>query len=147
VRAEVAHWIAAALFTAAGRQADEPEFTVWESGLATTPEDGYEDVVQTIIASVDFAGRPPTVAMFHEHRRGLMNRERAPHSCPCLGSGLVEVDGQADAWRPCGRCNPAGYERWKKGRFRSKFAGTDPEAADKVAAMRLQLPDPNGGEW
>ena len=146
MRAEVAHWIAAALYTAAGRQADEPELTVWEAGLASTDEEGYEEVVQQIIASVDFAGRPPTVAMFHEHRRGLKGRERAPHTCPCLGSGLVEVDGQADAWRPCGGCNPAGYERWQKRRYVPKFAGTDPGAAEKVDAMRLQLPGLTRGE-
>lgn len=147
MRAEVAHWIAAALYTAAGRQADEPEFTVWEAGLASTDEEGYQDVVAAIIAGVDLARRAPTVALFHEYRRGLKSRDPAPHTCPCLGLGLVEVDPEADSWRPCGRCNPEGYERWKKGRYRPKFAGPDPSSADKVAEMRLQLPDPKGDEW
>lgn len=144
MRADVAKWIAAALYTAAGRVADEPEFTVWQAGLASTDEEGYEEVVAAIIAGVDLGQRPPTVAMFHEHRRGLLARDRAPHTCPCLGVGLVE---EGDGWRPCGRCNPAGYERWKKGRYRTKFVGPDPQASEHVAAMRLQLPDPNGGEW
>lgn len=146
MRAELAHWIAGALYTAAGRVAEEPEFTVWEAGLATTPEDGYEDVVANIIASVDLGQRTPTVALFHEHRRAMHGRERAPHTCPCLGTGLVHVDGQFDAWRPCGGCNPAGYERWKKRRYEPRFASGDPQGAEKVDALRLQLPDLTGGE-
>ena len=145
MRAEVAHWIAAALYVAAGRQAEEPEFTVWEAGLASTDEEGYEEVVQAIIASVDLGQRPPTVALFHEHRRGLLGRrESAPHTCPCLGSGLVETE---DSWRPCGGCNPEGYERWQKGRYRPKFSSPDPKASEHIGAMRLQLPEPSGGEW
>ena len=150
MRAEVAHWIAAALFTSAGREAGEPEFVVWAAGLAGTDEGGYEDVVAHIIANVDLGARPPTPALFHEHRRLLLRGhqpERGVHRCVCQDTGLVEVDGASDEWRPCGRCNPSGYERWKKGRFRPKFAGADPKAAEQVAALRLQLPDRDGGQW
>lgn len=90
----------------------------------------------------------PSFARFREVAKivGRDTSVSAPHTCPCLGVGL-EVDPEADSWRPCERCNPEGYERWKKGRYRPKFAGPDPSSADKVAEMRLQLPDPKGGEW
>lgn len=128
MRTEMAEWVATALFVAAGRQVGEAELLLWGNTLATVDEEGAEEAVNAIIASVDLGLRPPTPALFMEHRRGVLGqRSPAPHTCPCLGIGLVEDGGQEDAWRPCGRCNPAGYERWTKGRFMSRFAGQPSE--------------------
>lgn len=35
----------------------------------------------------------------------------APHECRCLGRSLIESED--GTWRPCDRCNPAGYALWR----------------------------------
>lgn len=148
MRGEVADWIAAALYTAAGRQAEEPEFLIWRTGLSSAPEEGFEEVVEAMIASVDWGVRGvPTPALYLDFHRAQAKRERGVHKCECGGSKLVQVEGEVDAYVPCGRCNPVGRDRWTKGKYAPKFLGISDGQREReaVAALRLQLPDPEFG--
>lgn len=136
----MAEWVAAALYVGAGRQADEAEFSLWANALATVDDQWAEEVVTEILQSVDLGQRTPTPALFLEHRRAWV-KHRAPkeptYACPCLEAGMVPVEGQDDAWRPCRRCNPGGYERWAAGKAAPRFAG-DPPAGSPTRVTDLR---------
>jgi hypothetical protein len=64
-----------------------------------------------------------------EHRYKLLDKARqSPRSVPphdCSG-GMVQItepskDSAGGSWRPCEVCNPAGYERWRNGEYRTKI--------------------------
>lgn len=86
MRAELADWIAAALYVAAGRSADEPEFAVWEAGLASTPEEGAVAATEAMLAEVDLAKHFPTPAAFNAYAR--RERKGTPQ-WPALSPGQL----------------------------------------------------------
>lgn len=167
MRVEMAEWIATALFIGAGRQAGDGEWTVWASALAAVDEDGAEEIVQTILRSVDLGARAPTPALYLEHRRTWLRHQPDPvavpdepgrHRCACRDTGMVEVDATADTWRPCERCNLARYERWRKGSYMPRMGGgpgrqgtLGPSPAEEISHIRDHLagvagPPPDSGE-
>lgn len=119
------------------------DIAVWYDHLRDIPADvGAEAARQIVESDIDWPayGRFRAVAMALKRS----DSQRGIHGCECGDSGLVQVAGQTDAYRPCGRCNPAGYERWSKGKYMPRFAGTPTAAAAEqsltnVAGLRDAL--------
>jgi len=72
----------AVLFIAAGREAGEAEFLVWERALADTPDDQAQEVVTRILQMVDLGARfgPPTPALFLAERAAMLGQEPPGHN-------------------------------------------------------------------
>lgn len=74
-----------------------------------------------------------------EYRYKLLDKARQsstsvpPHEC---SGGMVQVsapdkDSTGGHWRPCGHCNPAGYERWRNGEYWTRVSKAEPEVSDR----------------
>lgn len=80
---ETAEMVVTSLYVGAGRRAGEAEMTLWANVLDSQPEEGVEEVVRKMLATVDFGLRPPTPALFIEY---LTAWRRANNPRPALPS-------------------------------------------------------------
>ena len=65
----------------------------------------------------------------HTRRQSRPNLGADPDACPECDRGWITVAaGNPPTVRPCGRCNPAGYEQWRCGTYR-RIEGQDRAAS------------------
>lgn len=105
----------------------DEQAAVWYDHLRDIPASVGMEAARTIAAAeIDW----PDFAKFRAVAMAVNRSGPATGRCECGDTGLVAVGSGTDEFHPCGRCNPEGYDRWRKGRYRPKFAGITPAQAE-----------------
>lgn len=155
--AEVVNYMLGANLRFTPQPFEPTHMAVWYDHMREVKaDDGAEAARRIVESDTDWPSfaRFRQVAKVVERENGpslpAPGTESAPYTCRCLNTGLIE---ELTGMRPCGDCNPAGYERWRKGRYRPKFMGQ--EAAEVGAsgvkqvreALDAVAPRDEGVEW
>jgi hypothetical protein len=81
-----AEMVVTALYVGAGRRAGDAEMALWATVLEPYPDDGADAIVAELLRTVDFGQRPPTPALYLEHRKAWVRAQARPR--PALDSPL-----------------------------------------------------------
>lgn len=146
---ETAELVVTSLYVGAGRRAGEAEMTLWANVLRDRPEEGVEEVVRAMLASVDFGLRPPTPALFIEFQKAHVRGRHEPPALlpPIPEDGFQRVDSLRDVLATAPPPVPTPSRTVERDRLPGVRATAPVCAADdhsQCAAGPVRLLDENG---
>lgn len=122
---------------------DKATVDVWAQQMRDINADlGLEAVGRWVASNEAFPAPAAIIKLakaikLEQHKQALPAQgERAGYRCKCQDVGMVEVQGQRDAWRPCKDCNWEGFARWEAGDYETKVFRAVLEPVDPVSAAK-----------